>query len=63
MVNVRPCVKYEFKLDVSKTTIDKIDKAENGVKKSKHFPHFTATMEIEGLLYVTLFKEELMRLE
>ena len=30
----------------------KIDKTENGVKRSKYFPHFTASMGVEGLIHV-----------
>ena len=44
MVKVPPCVKYESKLDLSKITTVKMDKTENGVKRSKYFPQFTATM-------------------
>jgi len=52
MVNVQPCVKYESKLDISKIKEVKIDKTENGVKRSKYFPQFTASMGVEGLIHV-----------
>ena len=52
MINVQPCVKYESKLDISKIKVVKMDKTENGVRRSKYFPLFTASMGVEGLIHV-----------
>jgi len=52
MVNVQLCVKYESKLNISKIKEVKMDKTENGVKRSKYFPQFTASMGVEGLIHV-----------
>ena len=52
MVLVQPCVKYESKLDTSKVTTVKLDKTENGAKRSKYCSQFTASMGVEGLIYV-----------
>ena len=52
MVNIQPCVKYESKLDILKIKKVKMEKTENGVKRSKYFPQFTASMGVEGLIHV-----------
>jgi len=52
LINVQPCVKYESQLDISKIKEVKMDKTENGVKQSKYFPRFTASMGVEGLIHV-----------
>ena len=52
MAEVPPCVQYESQFDLSKAITVKMDKVENGQKRVKYFTQFTATMGVEGLIYV-----------
>ena len=56
-------MQHESKLDISKVITVKMEKTENSAKKRKYFPQFTASMGIEGLLFIIdRFKNNTMKL-